>query len=73
VRGTGGNRFMDDEAGVPGLVRLIHEGLYELRDWADDTGRSFDLAEITIETTRIPSGRISVTVSADLPVREATP
>lgn len=57
---------MPADAGIPDLMRVIHEGLYELRDWATRTGGTFDLAAITVDTTRIPSGLISVTVSADL-------
>jgi hypothetical protein len=65
-RGTGGNRFIESDAGIPDLMRVIHEGLYELRDWAAETEGTFDLAKVTVDTRRIPSGRISVTVSADL-------
>ena len=66
MRGTGGNRFIEADADLPDLMRVIHEGLYELRDWAEGTDRHFDLAEVTVSTRRIPSGRISVTVAADL-------
>ena len=73
-RGTGGNRFIAADAGIPELMRVIHEGLYELADWVDDNPhRRLDLAEITIHTHRIPSGKISVEVAADLqPIAEAT-
>lgn len=71
MRGTGGNRFMGADATIPDLMRLVHEGLYEIRDWANETGRRLDLAEVTISTKRIVSGRISVEVSADL-VNEET-
>jgi hypothetical protein len=70
IRGTGGNRFIAPDAEIPDLMRVIHEGLYELHDWASETGRGFDLAAVTVETVRIPSGRISVTVSADLTAPE---
>lgn len=67
MRGTGGNRFIGPTAGLPELMRVIHEGLYELQDWvADDPDRVLDLAHISVETRRIPSGLISVEVSADL-------
>lgn len=65
-RGTGGNRFIDHDASIPDLMRVIHEGLYELADWAADTERAFDLAAITVTTHRIPSGKISVEVAGDL-------
>jgi hypothetical protein len=63
-RGTGGNRFIDADAGIPELMRVIHEGLYELAEY--DADRPLDIAEVTITTKRIPSGRISVEVAADL-------
>lgn len=72
-RGTGGNRFISPDATIPDLMRVIHEGLYELSEWADDTDRRFDLAAITVTTHRIPSGKISVEVAADLAALEATP
>lgn len=64
-RGTGGNRFIAADAKIPDLMRVIHEGLYELAEY--DPDRPLDIAEVTITTTRIPSGRISVEVAADLP------
>jgi hypothetical protein len=63
-RDTGGNRFIDPDATIPDLMRVIHEGLYELAEY--DPDRPLDLAEVTITTSRIPSGRISVEVAADL-------
>jgi hypothetical protein len=63
-RGTGGNRFINSDAELPDLMRVIHEGLYELAEY--DASRPLDIAEITIVTRRIPSGRISVEVTADL-------
>ena len=48
----------------PDLMRIIHEGLYELAEY--DPDRPLDLAKVTIETERIRSGRISVEVTADL-------
>lgn len=66
MRGTGGNRFIAGDADLTDLMRAIHEGLHQLREWADDTGRHLDVGAITIDTKRIPSGRISVSVTGDL-------
>lgn len=46
------------------ILRVIHEGLYELAEY--DPDRPLDIAEVTITTRRISSGRISVEVAADL-------
>ena len=66
MRGTGGNRFIDARATSADLLRSINDQLGDIREWAAETGRVFDLAEVTISTKRIPSGRISVSVTADL-------
>jgi hypothetical protein len=65
-RSTGGNRFISHDADCGDLARAIERGLLELRDWAADTGRVFDAGAISVETKRIPSGAISVTVTGDL-------
>lgn len=66
-RGTGGNQFMEADAGIPELMHVIHEGLHELVDWCEgDDDLEFDIAKVTINTERVPSGKVSVTVSADL-------
>lgn len=66
MRGTGGNRFIPADATRADLMRSINDQLGDMQEWADETGRSFDLAEVTIHTRRIPSGLISVSVEADL-------
>lgn len=66
MRGTGGNRFIPADATRADLMRSINDQLGDLHEWAAETDQVFDLAEVTISTTRIPSGLISVTVSADL-------
>ena len=71
MRGTGGNRFIPADATRADLMRSINDQLGDLHEWANETGRVFDLAEVSIYTKRIPSGLISVSVEADLGV--ATP
>jgi hypothetical protein len=66
LRGTGGNRFIGSDATRADLLGSINDQLGDLQEWADETGRVLDLAEVTISTCRIASGRISVTVTADL-------
>jgi hypothetical protein len=66
LRGAGGNLFIDAEATRADLLRSINDQLGNLHKYAIDTGRVLDIAEVTISTKRIPSGRISVTVTADL-------
>lgn len=65
-RGTGGNRFIPHDATSGDLLKSINDQLGDLREWADDTGTVFDIAEVTIFTHRIPSGQISVCVTADM-------
>lgn len=75
MRGTGGNRFIEADATSADLLRSINDQLGDLREWAAATGRIFDIAEVTISTKRIPGGRISVSVTADLaddPARRAS-
>jgi len=80
MRGTGGNRFIGTNPTVTDLLLSINDQLGDLREWAVETGRVLDLAEVTISTKRIPSGAVSVSVTADLaddlahgaiPLREA--
>lgn len=66
MRGTGGNRFIEPDATSADLMRSINDQLGDLREWAADTGRIFDLGAVSIETKRIKNGRISVSVEADL-------
>lgn len=66
MRGTGGNRFIAADATSADLLRSINDQLGDLREWAAGDGRVLDLAEITISTQRVRSGRISVSVTADL-------
>lgn len=66
MRGTGGNRFIGADPTRADLLRSINDQLGELHEWAADTGRVLDLAEVTISTKRIPSGIVSVSVTADL-------
>lgn len=66
MRGTGGNHFIGPDATRGDLLKTINDQLGDLQEWADQTGRVFDLAEVTISTKRIPSGSISVSVTADL-------
>jgi len=76
MRGTGGNRFIGPDATRGGLLASINDQLGDIHEYAVETGRVLDLAEITISTQRIKSGRISVNVSADLaaaPTRDIPP
>ena len=66
MRGTGGNRFIGNNPNRADLLRSINDQLGDLHEWAADTGRVLDLAEVTISTKRIPSGNVSVSVTADL-------
>lgn len=66
LRGTGGNRFIPADATRADLMRTINDQLGDLHEWAAQTDQAFDLAEVTISTKRIPSGLISVSVTADL-------
>ena len=66
MRGTGGNRFIPADATRADLMRTINDQLGDLHEWAAETDQVFDLAEVTISTKRIPSGLISVSVTADL-------
>lgn len=65
-RGTGGNRFISADATSADLMQSINDQLGDLREWANDTGRVFDIAEVSIYTKRVKSGAISVSVEADL-------
>lgn len=67
MRGTGGNRFLPADATRGDLLASINDQLGDLHEWATDMGQTVDLAELTISTRRIPNGRISVSVTADLP------
>jgi len=66
MRGTGGNLFIEADATSADLLRSINDQLGDLREYAAETGRIFDVAEVTISTKRVKSGRISVSVTADL-------
>ena len=66
LRETGGNQFIDADATRADLVQTITAQLRHLHEYAAETGRALDLAEVTISTKRIPNGRISVSVTADL-------
>lgn len=66
MRGTGGNLFIRPDATSADLLRSINDQLGDLREYAAETGRVLDIADISISTRRIPSGLISVTVAADL-------
>lgn len=65
-RGTGGNRFIEADATSADLMRSINDQLGDLREWAEETGRVFDIGAVSIDTKRIANGRISVSVEADL-------
>jgi hypothetical protein len=65
IRGTGGNRFIPANATRADLLGCINDQLGDLVEWAEPD-RYLDLAELTISTQRIPSGKISVSVTADL-------
>ena len=71
MRGSGGNQFIEADATRGDLLKTINDQLGDLHEYAAQTGRSLDLAEVTISTRRIPNGRISVTVTADLATEEA--
>lgn len=73
LRGTGGNRFIEPEATRADLLSTINDQLGDLDEYAADTGRVLDLAEVTISTRRIPNGRISVSVTADLTIPPTDP
>lgn len=73
LRGTGGNRFIEADATSADLLQSINDQLGDLREYATETGQVFDVAEVTISTHRIPSGRISVTVTADLSMAPTPP
>jgi hypothetical protein len=66
MRGTGGNLFIRSDATTGDLLKSINDQLGDIRQHAAETGRVLDVAEITISTKRVPSGLISVNVSADL-------
>lgn len=69
MRGTGGNRFIPAGATSTDLLNAIRDGLRALANVAGDTDHdALDLGAITVETQRIPDGRISVAVTADLKV-----
>lgn len=72
MRGTGGNRFIEADATRADLMRSINDQLGDLHEYATETGRAFDLGEVTIETRRISTGRISVSVTADLGPSESS-
>lgn len=66
LRGTGGKLFIRPDATTGDLLKSINDQLGDIREYAQETGHVFDIAEVTISTKRIPSGRISVSVTADL-------
>lgn len=70
MRGTGGNRFIEADATRGDLLASINDQLGDIHQYAVETGRVLNLAEVTISTQRIKSGRISVNVSADLPATD---
>ena len=65
-RSSGGNRFIESDSTRPNLLGAIERGLDDLEAWAKDTGREVDYGAISINAERIPSGRISVSVTGDL-------
>lgn len=65
-RGTGGNGFIPADATFTDLLMAVQDGLIRIRTYARATGRTLDLAQITVTTSRVQSGRISVNVEADL-------
>lgn len=66
TRGCGGNQFVEGDANMMEVLLCIRDQLQFIEKYAEEDGRKFDLAEITVTTKRIPSGRISVNVEADL-------
>ena len=65
MKGTGGNRFIPPDSTRVELMRAIAAGLDDLEDWFDGTDREWDIGAVTIKTTRIRNGKISVSVAAD--------
>lgn len=51
----------------------IDRALEDLARYATVTGRTLDLGAITVDTKRIPDGRISVSVTADLTSERVIP
>jgi len=66
IRTTGGNQFVAHDAGVIEILLCARDQLQTIEQYAKETGQTLDLAQITIHTRRIPSGKISVGVEADL-------
>lgn len=64
-RKTGGNTFISENATVNELMAAIHDGILALVEWCDED-QEFDPGAISVETHRIPSGKISVDVGGDL-------
>lgn len=73
-RATGGNRFIPSDAGRDQLALAVHRALAELDVYFEATGRHLDVGAISVETKRIPTGAISVTVMGDpLPAADTNP
>lgn len=66
MRGTGGNLIIGADSTSADLLKSINDQLGDLREYAAETGRLLDIAEISISTMRTNSGSISVSVTADL-------
>lgn len=64
-RETGGNSFISENPTVNELMVAIHDGVLSLVEWYADGPDEFDPAAISVDTERISSGKISVTVSGD--------
>ena len=72
MRNTGGNRFISADSDHTMLLAAIERGIGDLRDWAEGTGRRFDVGAITVTTERVRSGLISVSVTGDLAEMESS-
>jgi hypothetical protein len=63
-RSTGGNRILAADSGIEEIPLSVKRQLAEIRDY--DPERDIDFGTVVVETRRVKSGLLSVSVEADL-------
>jgi hypothetical protein len=63
-RSTGGNRILAADSGIEEIALSVKRQLAEIRDY--DPERDIDFGTVVVETRRVKSGLLSVSVEADL-------
>ncbi len=67
---TGGNLFVGPDPTRAQVMTVIEKGIVALEKWVEGTEQAIDYGKVYIDFHRIPSGSISIEVTADLVDRE---